>query len=180
MVWAIRYRVGQFFRALTPQVPEEQIRAAMQLLGPEAQALFSRQESQDQRHALAVYRALRQAGHFDIDLLTAALLHDVGQAAAPCPPRVRATAVLRGRFAPRLLERLTLDEPCRVGDQPKGWRHSLTAHVRHAEVGARWAQEAGCSDRTVALIRRHRDRLDAAQMEEDESLIALQAADSVN
>ena len=180
MVQAIRHRVGQFFRALSPQVPEQEIRAAIQPLAPGMQELFRRQETQDQRHALAVFRALRRAGHTDAHLLNAALLHDVGKAAAPCPPWVRAIAVLMGQFAPSVLDHLTLEEPHDCQDRATGWRRALVAHVRHAEVGARWAQEAGCSDRTVALIQRHREHAGVRGADEDGLLVALQAADSVN
>ena len=179
MVQAIRYRVGQFFRALSPQVPNGEIRTALETLDPEAQELFRRQETQDQRHALAVYRALRQAGRTDARLLRAALLHDVGKAAAPCPPWMRAIAVLTGRIAPSQLDRLPHHDPDSA-DGSSGWRRALTAHVRHAEVGARWAQEAGCCECTVALIRRHREQLAIVETEEDRLLVALQAADSVN
>jgi len=180
MVGAIRYRVGQFVRALSPRVSEVGLQAAVETLGPQAQALFCRQESQDQRHALAVYQALRQEGHTDPDLLAAALLHDAGKAAAPCPPWARVVAVLMGRYSPRLLALLAREEPeVRRGRQP-GWRRALSAHVHHAEVGARWAEEAGCSKRTVTLIGRHREEIDPAAPGEDELLAALLAADAAN
>jgi hypothetical protein len=144
---------------------------------------------QDQRHALAVYRTLYQAGHTDPELLAAALLHDVGKAAAQLPAWRRAIIVLLDRFAPRLLARLSQGEPQghalslpkgHALSLSKGWRHSFVAHTRHPEVGARWAQEAGCSPLTVTLIRRHQDRLTSCEIEEDQLLTALQAADSLN
>ena len=180
MVHAIRYRAGQFFRALSPRVSEVELQAAVRSLGPEAQALFYRQEIQDQLHAVTIHQALRQQGHINADLLAAALLHDAGKAAAPCPVWARAVAVLMGRFSPGLLARLARDEPgARRGRQP-GWRRALSAHVHHAEVGARWAAQAGCSARTVALIQRHREEMDAAASGKDELLAALLAADAAN
>jgi hypothetical protein len=171
--------MGQFFRALSPEVPECRIQAAIQSLGPEAQTLFLGQEAQDQRHAIAVHAALREQGYSDPDLLTAALLHDAGKAAAPCPPWVRALAVLMGQFAPRILSQLTPSSPLTT-DRTAPWRRALSAHVHHAEVGARWAEEAGCSARSVALIRRHREHIDASALDEDELLIALMKADAVH
>ena len=178
---AIRYRVGQFVRALRPRVCEDEVRAAIECLNLEARDLFKRQEIQDQRHAVAVYRALLGRSHTDPDLLAAALLHDTGKAAAPCPPSARAAAVLMGRYSPRLLARLSNLEQFSMGGRNRlpGWRRALCAHVHHAEVGARWAHEAGCSERTVTLIRRHRDELDPAGLDDDPLLAALLAADAI-
>jgi len=173
MVETVRYRVGQFLQALTAQVSEEKVEQAICTLTPEAQALFRRQAAQDQRHGLAVYHALRQAGHTNPHLLAAALLHDVGKAAARLRAWQRAVIVLLNRFAPRLLS-------CLSRGEPQGWRRPFVVHARHPEVGARWAREAGCSPLTVALIRRHQHRLVSYQTEQDQLLAALQAADNLN
>ena len=188
LVSILCYRVRQFLRALIARAPEEkEVEQAICLLAPEARALFCRQAIQDQRHALAVYHTLRQAGHTAPQLLAAALLHDVGKAAAQLPPWQRAIIVLLNRFAPRLLLRLGQGEPqgCVLSGSaelakvlPQGWRRPFIVHVHHPEVGARWAQEAGCSPLTVALIRRHQDRITNSQTEEDQLLVALQAADN--
>jgi len=185
----LHYRVGQFLQALTARVSEEKVAQAICILTPEAQALFRCQAVQDQRHALVVYHALRQAGHTTPQLLAAALLHDVGKAAARLPAWQRATIVLLEHFAPRLLAHLSQGEPQARAlslpkepalSLPKGWRRPFVVHARHPEVGSRWAQEAGCSPLTVALIRRHQDRLTGCQTEEDQLLAVLQAADNLN
>jgi hypothetical protein len=197
LVSTLCYRVGQFLRALIARAPEEEeIEQAICLLTPEARALFCRQAVQDQRHGLAVYHTLRQAGHTDAQLLAAALLHDVGKAAAQLPPWQRAIIVLLNRLAPRLLlclgreesqgcvlsgstERSTERSRRRLAKVlPQSWRRPFIVHVHHPEVGARWAQEAGCSPLTVALIRRHQDRISNCQTEEDQLLVTLQAADN--
>jgi hypothetical protein len=178
MVRAIHYRVGQFFRALTARytITEDEIERAIRVLTPAARELFRRQTAPDQRHALAVYDALCRAGHADPQLLAAALLHDVGKTAVRSrfSAWLRATVVLMGRFAPRLLARLIQGEP------RDGWRHPFVTYVHHPEIGARWAQEAGCSPMTVALIRRHEGRHVDGRTEEDRYLAALQAADNAN
>lgn len=173
MVERVRYRVGQFLRALTARVLEEEVERAIRILTPEARTLFRCQAIQDQRHGLAVYHALRRAGHTDAHLLAAALLHDVGKATARLPAWQRAAIVLLERFTPRLLAHLG-------GGEAQGWRRPFVVHAQHPEVGARWAQEAGCSPLAVALIRRHQERLASCQTEEDQLLAALQAADSLN
>ena len=169
----IRYRVAQFFRALTARVSEEEVEQATRFLAPEARVLFRRQAIQDQRHALAVYRELQQAGHTDPRLLAAALLHDVGKAAGWLPSAYRAAVVLLGRFAPGLLARLSEGESNPLNSP-------FLVHAHHPERGARWAQEAGCSPLTVALIRRHEEKPTHDQSEEDQFLAILQAADSAN
>jgi hypothetical protein len=194
MIKAVHYRVGQFIQALTARVPEEEVTQVVRVLTPEAQALFRRQAIQDQHHALAVYHTLCRAGHTNPQLLAAALLHDVGKAAARLPAWQRAIIVLLERFAPRLLARLSREGPQKHGqDLPGGWRRSFVVHAQHPEIGARWAREAGCSPLTVALIRRHQEKLssDAAlagrnvdgekdENEQNQLLTALQAADSLN
>lgn len=176
---AIRYRVGQFMRALVAPrlVSQEKIEQATQVLTPEAQILFHRQTIQDQIHALAVHDALCRSGYTDPNLLAAALLHDVGKASAWLPPWRRAIFVLLERFAPRLWARL-------IEREPRGWQRALVIYAHHPEVGARWTEQAGCSSLTVALIRRHQEELMAPYTEklteEDRLLALLQAADKAN
>jgi len=189
MVKTIHYRVGQFVRALTARVPEKELEQVIHILTPKARALFRLQDIQYQHHVLAVYHTLRQAGHTNPHLLAAALLHDVGKVDARLPAWLRAIIVLLERFAPRLLAHLGLDESQGRGQSlPGGWRRSFVVHIHHPEIGARYAHEAGCSPLTVALIRRHQDKLSkdaprneaAPHNEEDRLLAALQAADNLN
>ena len=177
MLETVRYRVSQFLRALTARVPEEKIEQATRVLTPEAQALFRHQAVQDQRHALSVYQTLHLAGHTDPHVLAAALLHDVGKAAARLPAWQRAIIVLLERFTPRLIAHLS------QGDPAQRWRRPFIVHAQHPEIGARQAAHAGCSSLTVALIRRHQEKLASGSptvSEEDQWLAVLQAADSLN
>lgn len=171
----VRYRVEQFLRALTARhaISERRIKQLAEILSPEARALFVRQAPQDQRHALAVYEMLCQQGHTHPDLLTAALLHDVGKAAAQLPPWQRGLFVLAERFVPRVLDDVTRGAA-------RGWRCPLAHYARHAEIGARWAEEAGCSCLAVKLIRRHEEQVRTCHTEEGRLLAALQAADGAN
>ena len=173
MVETARYRARQFFRALAARVSVEELEQAACILTPAALTLFRSMSAQDQRHALEVCRTLIRAGHTDSQLLAAALLHDVGKAAARLPAWQRATIVFLERFAPRLLARLSQGEP-------QGWRRPFIVHARHPEIGARWAEEAGCLPLTVALIRRHQDRMGDYRTGEEQLLAALQAADNLN
>jgi len=172
---AVRYRVEQFLRALTAQraVSEQRVKRAIEILRPEARALFVQQAPQDQLHALSVYEMLVARGHSNEDLLTAALLHDVGKAASPASPLQRGFFVLAERFAPGTLGRLVR---ARAGNR----NDALATYANHAEIGARRADEAGCSTLTVELIRNHERRLGARRTERDRLLAALQAADNMS
>lgn len=175
MVRAVRYRVKQFLRAVTARhaISEERIERTTRSLTPEARALFARQAPQDQRHALAVYEMLRQEGHTHQDLLAAALLHDVGKAATRLPAWRRGLFVLAEHFLPNVLQQA-------VHGRSRRWKRLLADYAVHAEIGARWAEEAGCSPMTVTLIRRHEEQLEICQTEEDRLLLTLQAADGAN
>ncbi|MEA3338851.1 MAG: hypothetical protein U9R15_02690 [Chloroflexota bacterium] len=173
MIETARYRVTQFFRALTARVSDEELEQVALMLTPASLTLFRSMATQDQRHALEVCRALRRADHTDSQLMTAALLHDVGKSAARLWAWHRAVIVLLERFAPRLLARLSRGEL-------RGWRRPFIVHARHPEIGARWAEEAGCPPLTIALIRRHHDQLGNYRTEEDQLLTALQEADNLN
>jgi len=173
MIETARYRVRQFFRALTARVSDEELEQVAHILTPASLTLFRSMTTQDQRHALEVYRVLHRAGHTDSQLMTAALLHDVGKSTARLWAWQRAIIVLLERFAPRLLARLSRGKL-------RGWRRPFIVHVRHPEIGACWAEEAGCPPLTIALIRRHHDRLGNYRTEEDQLLVALQEADNLN
>jgi hypothetical protein len=175
MVRAVCYRVEQFLRALTARhaISGQRIEQAERILTADTRELFARQAPQDQRHALAVYEALFEGGHTGQDLLTAALLHDVGKVAARLPAWQRGMFVLAERCLPGMLDRA-------VRDETRRWWRSLADYAEHAEIGARWAEEAGCSPLTVALIRRHEEQLETCQTDEDRLLVILQAADCAN
>jgi hypothetical protein len=173
MTKRICYRVEQFFRALTARVSDEEVRRATHALTPEAQSLFRRQAIQDQHHALAVYHTLRRAGHENPHLLAAALLHDAGKAAARLSAVHRSIIVLLAHFAPTLLARLSQGEP-------EWWNRPFVIHTQHSVIGARWAEEAGCSPLAIALIQRHEEEPADRSTEEDRLLAALQAADDAN
>ena len=175
MARAVCYRVEQFLRALTARhnISEQRIAQATWILTPQARALFARQPPQDQAHALAVYDTLVREGHSSQDLLAAALLHDVGKAAAHLPAWQRGLYVLVEGFAPRLLAGA---DRVQTGGR---WR-SISDYARHAEIGARWARDAGCSPLTVALIRGHEEQAHSGDTVEGRLLSILQAADGAN
>jgi len=146
---AARYRVWQFWRSLLPRpldADDQAILAAY--LPPKARALFSTMSRNDQRHSLTVYRALRERGCDDADMLAAALLHDSGKGGGRAPLWVRPPFVLLRAFAPGALRWLARDDAA-------WWRRPFYYAWRHADVGADLAAAAGLSERAVLLIRAH-------------------------
>ena len=168
------YRVRQFFRALLARVSPGDLREVNAVLPPDAHKLFRAMRLSDQQHSIEVMRTLRRRGHVEQDLLAAALLHDVGKSAAWLTPVHRALIVLSRRLAPPALAWLTRGSP-------RGWRKPFIIHLRHPDLGAQWAEQAGCSLLTVRLIRRHQEPLHGKPVNQEEQwLAALQQADGIN
>lgn len=169
----------QFIRGLTAQVSQEEQRETAQRLSPEALALFERMPVDAQRHSLNVMYTLQAGGYDDPNLLTAALLHDVGKIAAD-DAGIRINLWLRGplvlaeALAPGWLERQADDDP------NHGWRYALHVHLAHPQIGAAWAREAGCNERVCWLISHHQDKVSPGQDERGRQLVLLQWADEQN
>ncbi len=122
------------------------------LLTPPQLALFDRMHVADRRHGRDVMAALREAGVTDPDLLIAGLLHESG----------------KGRRV-GLLHRVAWS----LGQRYGKWIWGAAAHLPtfragletlrgHAERSAELAAEAGCSPRTVELIRLQENPADEA------------------
>lgn len=109
---------------------------------PAQLALFDSMHVADRRHGLDVVRALRAEGLSDPDLLLAGLLHDAGKGRTGVWPRV---AYALGQQYGAWIWRV-------AGRVPRFGPALETLH-RHAETSARMAGDAGCSPRTVELIR---------------------------
>jgi hypothetical protein len=111
-------------------------------LRPEELALFDAMHVADRRHGLDVVAALRAAGEHDPEVLVAGLLHDAGKGDAGMVPRIVHALGQAGMAWTAGL----------VGWWP-GMRATLQRLHDHAELSAGLAQAAGCTERTVELIR---------------------------
>lgn len=187
------YRVRQFWWGLTAHLTAEDWELATRTLPPAALALFRRMPTDAQHHSLNVLKTLCREGYTERGLLQAALLHDVGKAAA-AESGVQLGLWLRGplvileSFAPQRLHKLASARP------KAGWRYAIYVHLMHPQIGAAWAADAGCCELTCWLIEHHQDALPTAGEPVLAStltsnapdaqwlvwLAALQAADSAN
>ena len=173
------YRLGQFLRGLTATVGDEDRQFLSRWLSSDALVFFDRLPVDAQRHSLNVAQTLLNAGFSQLDLTAAALLHDVGKAAAD-DAGVRLQLWLRGPIV--LAEWLTPDllVSQAAEDPTQGWRYALHVQLDHPAIGAAWAREAGCSDLTCWLIEHHQDKTLPPPGERRTLLAALQWADERN
>ena len=109
---------------------------------PAQLALFDAMHVADRRHGLDVVASLRTEGVGEQDLLLAGLLHDAGKGDTGVWPRVVYT--LGSRYGAWIRQ---------VAAVLPGFRSALERLETHAERSAVLAAAAGCSPRTVGLIR---------------------------
>jgi hypothetical protein len=118
-------------------------------LSPAQLGLFDAMHVADRRHGLDVATALREQGIHDPDALLAGLLHDAGKGRTGVWPRV---AYSLGQAYGPWVWGVTAVVP--------GLRAPLDRLRHHAQRSAGLAASAGCSQRTVELIRHQDDPVD--------------------
>ena len=96
----------------------------------------------DRRHGLDVVAALRAGGEADVEVLLAGLLHDAGKGDTGVVPRVLYS-----------LDQARIPWPALALGWLPGMRAAVSRLRDHAATSARLAEAAGCSARTVELIR---------------------------
>ena len=145
--WADKSRqVGAHLRARVSS--SERAELATWLRPPEL-ALFDGMHVADRRHGLDVVVWLRRDGIEDRDVLVAGLLHDCAKGETGVAPRI---AFSLGERYGAWIWRLAAAVP--------GWRAALDRLATHAEASAALAAAAGCSPRTVELIRHQSQPVD--------------------
>jgi hypothetical protein len=111
-------------------------------LTPVQLELFDAMHVADRRHGLDVVATLRADDVSEPDVLVAGLLHDAGKGDTGVGPRVAYSLGQRyGRWA------------WRAGGVVPGWAAAIRRLQAHAETSAELARAAGCSPRTISLIR---------------------------
>ncbi|HET9346103.1 MAG TPA: hypothetical protein VFO05_10385 [Candidatus Limnocylindrales bacterium] len=138
--WASKTR--QFRSHVRARVSPRELDELAGWLAPAQLKLFDAMHVADRRHGLDVVATLRADGVTDPDALVAGLLHDAGKGDTGVWPRVAFSLGQRyGRWVWRL-----------AGAVP-GWGAAIERLRAHAATSAELARAAGCSPRTVALIR---------------------------
>jgi hypothetical protein len=165
------YRLWQGLRALGAWVRPVDDNLAAQHLSPALFALYRRMRRAERLHSLRVLRMLLASGQTHPDLITAALLHDVGKTQARFILPEKVLVVLVKAFAPGRYRRW--------GSGPgRGWQQAFAVSMQHPAWGAEMVARAGGTPLVVELIRRHADALAGPpQTEADHLLQALQAVD---
>lgn len=163
------YRSGQFFRGFRWALQPDEVSRVCSLLNDRERLLFSAMQGRDRRHSMDMVRWLEReaasGGHAPSrELLTAALLHDVGKGSLIVWDRV--AFVLLGACSLRV--RRSVER-----EQGRRWQQALWRLEHHARLGADLLERAGSSPRVIELVRRHKD----ADAGSDEELRALIAAD---
>ncbi len=157
-------KVRQFRRHLFGRVATAERAALADWLTAAQLRTFEGMHRADQRHGLDVVHSLREAGHRDPQLLLAGLLHDAGKG-----PEVG----LWHRVAWSLGERYG-SLVTRGASRLPGFADAFERIARHADRSATLARAAGCTPRTVELIRNQAAPLDPVLGE------ALRLADEAN
>jgi len=135
-------KVRQVGRHVVARVDPAERAALAAWLTPAQLDLFDRMHLADRRHGLDVVAALRNDGVMEPDALLAGLLHDAGKGDTGLVARVGySLGQAYGRWIPGAFSWLP------------GMRADQERLDGHAESSARLAEAAGCSRRTVELIR---------------------------
>jgi hypothetical protein len=168
----LAYRSRQFWNALLSPGKRVTSEALLPYLTSAQLILFRRMQPAEQVHAYQIFRRLETAGQAIPDLLTAALLHDVGKILVPLSIFDRIVIVLGKRLFRGTAQRW-------AEGTPHGLRLPFVVAEHHAEWGADLASQAGATPLTVELIRRHHDQPRPNPGSHTEHLLAaLQVADN--
>lgn len=171
------YRVGQFGHQVTARpLSGERLKEVAEHLTPAEMGLYGRYDAGDQWHSYRVLKMLCEAGHNDPALLKAALLHDVGKTRVPFGPIQRSIVSLVEKVLP---ETAASWGQMRLGEA-SWWQRPFVVSEQHPQWSAEMAEDVGCSETAVALMRRHQDKITFIHDKEDQLLFYLQWADNQN
>lgn len=172
----ITYRVKQLLNALFATPSKEDLILVKEFLPPDLMNLFTSMQKSEQAHSIQVFIGLQSTGETNVDLLMAALLHDVGKTCNPVNIFERIIIVIATTIIPK-----------KVGQwgqgKARGMKRAFVVACKHPAWGAELADAGGASEMTVRLIRRHQDTIQEFEdtsiiSEEDQLLHRLQHLDN--
>jgi hypothetical protein len=174
------YRSRQFWQALSTGPSQGDVELVSSVLTDPQLELFQGMQASEQIHSIQVFHDLRNQGEENPDLLTAALLHDVGKTRAPLRIWERVMIVIVRAICSGCIHkwgRSKIVEP----ENGLGWQRAFIVAEQHPAWGADLAAERGASRLTVSLIARHQEQIDPSSSSmEDILLQKLQAVDDNN
>jgi hypothetical protein len=144
------YRLRQLWETMFARPTAPDLTLAQDVLAPPLMALFLRLQPSEQAHSLRILRLLLEQGENHLDLLVAALLHDVGKSRYPLHVWERILIVVGKALLPKQARRWGQG-------QPRGWQRAFVIAEQHPAWGAEMAGGAGASPLTVSLIRNHQE-----------------------
>jgi putative nucleotidyltransferase with HDIG domain len=162
----------------TPSASE--LDEVVDLLGPKLFTLFQKMSFGEQAHCLRVMEYLRQENESNVDLLIAALLHDVGKTKYPLKLWERVWIVIGEALFPELTKTWGSDLNAGNGKYRRLQRPFFVSQ-QHASWGAEMASEAGASQMTAYLIANHENlNTTCEESRSGNKLRKLQIADQMN
>jgi putative nucleotidyltransferase with HDIG domain len=166
------YRARQFWDALVARPKPVQLDSVQERLTPRQFELFQGMHPSEMSHAICMCEDLIAKGENHPELLTAALLHDVGKARHPLRIWERVLIMLGQRVFPQ--------QAARWGDgEPQGWRRAFIVAAQHPTWGAEMAAAVGASPLVMEMIRHHQGEAPDHFSEDEKELLAkLQAVDN--
>lgn len=170
------YRINQFWHALWERPDQADIELARKVLTPEQMVLFSQMPAYEQAHSLRVFNqvsAIQTWGNSAAmqDLVVAALLHDVGKIRLPLRIWERILIVLARGLFPSRAERWGQEEDS-IHSLPI-WKRPFVIAQQHPKWGAEMAAQVGATPFTVALIRRHQNRIMGEPVNKEEQYLQI-------
>jgi hypothetical protein len=177
------YRSRQFWQAITTRSSRDDMDLVSSILSPPQVELFHLMQKSEQVHSLRILKELRYRGDEHLDLLTAALLHDVGKVKAPLRLWERVLIVIVKALCPDCVKKWG-SAPIEDSLTEFGWKRAFVVAEQHPAWGADLASQCDTSPIAVSLIARHQEQLPPvgiiAGTEEDCLLRKLQAVDDIN
>lgn len=172
----ICYRALQFWAALqNPQLQDNELELVKSILTTPQMHLFNKLQNSEKKHGIRVLKTLVGEGETNPDLITAALIHDIGKTVYPLRPWERVLVVLGKRFFPHLHKEWGKRKP-------KGLTRPFVVALNHSQWGAELARIAGTNPMVITLIREHETVSESndPQFLKNHLLHTLQKADNQN